>query len=78
MSIAIIVLAVLLFFALVALACRQVGRERWWQCSWCLCYFNEGQEVSNVPPVEPITSHGICEGCRRRQLEEFQRSQILK
>jgi hypothetical protein len=75
---AFIIISALLFFALVALACRSVGRERWWQCSWCRCYFNEGGEVSNVPPVEPITSSGVCECCRAKEIREWQLKKLLK
>lgn len=67
--------------AVVYFAARSTGRasvERWWQCSWCGCYFNEGDDVSNVPPLTPIKSHGICPGCKAKEIREWSEKKIIK
>lgn len=69
------------FLALVFIAACVMGRarrERWWQCAWCQSYFNEGGDVSNVPPSEPVSSHGCCDACKKNTLKEYQMRKALK
>jgi len=81
MNIALIIGAALSALALWFLwhcAAKKAQDERWWRCAWCGCYFNEGKDVSNVPPLTPIKSDGCCAACKANTLKEYQMQRALR